>query len=133
MLVQNSSTRYGPIHYNRIPSVSLILLANSGVGRKGAGNVRQTSVCRWFPPLVHCRKPRQTEVCRTFLNSPTVSARSELVLQTSVSRPAFNLAFSPDGRLLASMDFIAGSIKLWEVSTGRELFLINLGTRSPTA
>src|SRR5262245_26821647 len=74
MLVQNSSTRYGPIHYNRIPSVSLILLANSGVGRKGAGNVRQTSVCRWFPPLVHRRKPRQTEVCRTFLDSPTVSS-----------------------------------------------------------
>src|SRR5262245_43579840 len=32
----------------------------------GGGNVRQTSVCRWLPPLAHCRKPRQTEVCRTF-------------------------------------------------------------------
>jgi hypothetical protein len=29
-------------------------------------NVRQTSVCRWFPTLVYGRKPRQTEVCRTF-------------------------------------------------------------------
>src|SRR5262249_55773328 len=43
-----------------------ILLANSGVGRMGSGNVRQTSVCRWLPPLASCRKPRQTEVCRTF-------------------------------------------------------------------
>src|SRR5215475_6103945 len=43
-----------------------ILLANSGVRRMGGGNVRQTSVCRWLPPLAHCRKPRQTEVCRTF-------------------------------------------------------------------
>src|SRR5262245_34398506 len=57
-------------------------------------------------------------------------ARPELLLQTGVSRPAFNVAFSPDGRLLASMDFMAGSIKLWEVSTGRELFMINLGARN---
>src|SRR5262245_30765344 len=55
-----------------------ILLANSRVGRKDAGNVRQTSVCRWLPPLVHCRKPRQTSVCRTFLDSPTVSQRGDI-------------------------------------------------------
>src|SRR5262245_46914585 len=58
------------------------------------------------------------------------STRPELVLQTGVAQPAFHVAFSPDGRLLASMDFLAGSIKLWEVSTGRELFVINLGTRN---
>src|SRR5215468_7076107 len=59
--------------HTRELSARRALLANSRVGRKGAGNVRQTSVCRWFPPLVHRRKPRQTEVCRTFMDSPTVS------------------------------------------------------------
>src|SRR5262245_34927321 len=38
-------------------------------------------------------------------------ARPELVLQTGVTAPAFNALFSPDGRLLASMDWMAGSIK----------------------
>ena len=61
------------------------------------------------------------------------AARPELVLQTGVSWSASTVIFSPDGRLLASMDFMAGSIKLWEVSTGRELFTINLGTRNLTA
>jgi WD40 repeat protein len=60
-------------------------------------------------------------------------ALPELVLQTGVSRFASSVGFSPDGRLLASMDFMAGSIKLWEVSTGRELFAINLGTRNLAA
>jgi WD40 repeat protein len=54
-------------------------------------------------------------------------ARPELVLQTGVTAPAFNAVFSPDGRLLASMDFIGRSIKLWEVSTGRELCVLNMG------
>jgi WD40 repeat protein/uncharacterized caspase-like protein len=57
------------------------------------------------------------------------AARPELVLQTGVTAPAFNAAFSPDGRLLASMDLLAGSIKLWEIATGRELCAINLGAR----
>jgi WD40 repeat protein/uncharacterized caspase-like protein len=55
------------------------------------------------------------------------AARPELVLQTGVTSPALNVAFSPDGRLLASMDLAAGAIKLWEVSTGRELFVITPG------
>ncbi|HEY9435757.1 MAG TPA: hypothetical protein VI260_30225 [Blastocatellia bacterium] len=38
-------------------------------------------------------------------------------MQIGVSWSASNVTFSPDGRLLASMDFMAGSIKLWEVST----------------
>src|SRR5262245_63222984 len=57
------------------------------------------------------------------------AARPELVLQTGVTAPAYKAIFSPDGRLLASMDFLAGSIKLWEVMTGRELCAINLGER----
>jgi len=51
-------------------------------------------------------------------------------LQTGVTAPAFNAFFSPDGRLLASMDFMAGSIKLWEIASGRELCAINLGARA---
>ena len=58
------------------------------------------------------------------------AARPELVLQTGVTAPAFKAIFSPDGRLLASMDFMAGSIKLWELATWRELFVINPGARS---
>src|SRR5215475_7391656 len=58
------------------------------------------------------------------------SARPELVLQTGVTAPAFNAIFSPDGRLLASMDWMAGSIKLWEVESGLELCALNLGSRS---
>src|SRR5215468_4886254 len=57
-------------------------------------------------------------------------ARPELVLQTGVTAPAYNAIFSPDGRLLASMDFMAGSIKLWEVASWRELIAINLGARA---
>src|SRR5215813_6841193 len=58
------------------------------------------------------------------------AARPELVLQTGVTAPAFKTIFSPDGRLLASMDFMAGSIKLWEVASWRELIAINLGARA---
>jgi WD40 repeat protein len=57
-------------------------------------------------------------------------ARPELVLQTGVTRPALNAIFSPDGRLLATMDFMAGSLKLWEVATGREVFSVGLGARA---
>src|SRR5262245_29105715 len=89
--------------------------------------------------LGHAQQPQQripveeTPKANTAEPSGPRAARPELVLQTGVSRPAFNVAFSPDGRLLASMDFMAGSIKLWGVSTGRELFTINLGTGASTA
>jgi hypothetical protein len=61
---------------------------------------------------------------RTVTDKPAPSgpraARPELVLQTGGARPAYNAVFSPDGRLLASMDRAAGSIKLWEIATGRD-------------
>src|SRR5262245_25735764 len=58
------------------------------------------------------------------------AARPELVLQTGVTTPAYNAVFSPDGRLLALMDWMAVSIKLWEIESGRELLAINLGART---
>jgi WD40 repeat protein len=50
-------------------------------------------------------------------------AKPELVLQTGYSNffGATRLAFSPDGRLLATSTFQTNTIKLWETATGREL------------
>jgi WD40 repeat protein/uncharacterized caspase-like protein len=90
------------------------------------------------PPSGYAQQPQKRiltqEDKKTDANKQAASgprgARPELVLQTGVTAPAFKAVFSPDGRLLASMDFMAGSIKLWEVATGRELFVINPGERS---
>jgi WD40 repeat protein len=93
-------------------------------------------------PLGYAQQPQQTPQQRiltqgdtkTNVDKPAPSgprdARPELVLQTGVTAPAYNAIFSPDGRLLASMDFMAGSIKLWEVASWRELIAINLGARA---
>lgn len=50
-------------------------------------------------------------------------AKPELVLQTGYNNffGATRLAFSPDGRLLATATFRTNTIKLWETATGREL------------
>jgi len=94
------------------------------------------------PPSGYAQQPRQTPQQRILMqdeqktkaDKPATTgpqeARPELVLQTGVTAPAFNAFFSPDGRLLASMDFMAGSIKLWEIASGRELCAINLGARA---
>ncbi|HEY8460051.1 MAG TPA: WD40 repeat domain-containing protein, partial [Blastocatellia bacterium] len=90
------------------------------------------------PPVGYARQPGQRPRQRILTqedqkpdaDKPAPSgprvARPELVLQTGVTRPAYNALFSPDGRLLASIDRTASSIKLWEVATGRELYVINL-------
>ena len=94
------------------------------------------------PPSGYAQQPQQTpqqriltqEDTKTNADKPAPSgpraARPELVLQTGVTAPAYNAVFSPDGQLLASMDFMAGSIKLWEVASWRELIAINLGARA---
>src|SRR5215475_3804869 len=92
------------------------------------------------PPSGYAQQPQQTPQQRILTQgdqktgaakpSGPREARPELVLQTGVTAPAFNAIFSPDGRLLASMDFMAGSIKLWEIASGRELCAINLGARA---
>ena len=50
-------------------------------------------------------------------------AKPELVLQTGYNNfwGATRLAFSPDGRLLATATFRSNTIKLWETATGRKL------------
>ncbi len=47
--------------------------------------------------------------------------KPEIVLQAGITSPQTQIAFSPDGRLLASMGKDGNSIKLWEVASGRVL------------
>src|SRR5438445_3760580 len=59
--------------------------------------------------------------CLFFLLISNVRAqRPELIVQTGHSSSVEAIAFSPDGRLIASIGGDA-ALKLWEVSTGREL------------
>src|SRR5215475_310657 len=94
-----------------------------------------------LPPVGYARQPQtpqqriltpENPKTNTDKTSPSGSrgARPELVLQTGVTRPAYNAVFSPDGRLLASMDRTSVSIKLWEIATGRELYAIDPGMRA---
>ncbi len=72
-------------------------------------------------------------------NSPTGQTKSkeskpELVLQTGYNNffGATRLAFSPDGRLLATGSFRTNTIKLWETATGRELRDLSTGGQNTT-
>jgi WD40 repeat protein/uncharacterized caspase-like protein len=59
-------------------------------------------------------------------------AKPELVLQTGYNDlfGATRLAFSPDGRLLATATFRSSSVKLWETATSRKLRELTTGTAS---
>lgn len=59
-------------------------------------------------------------------------AKPELVLQTGYSDlfGATRLAFSPDGRLLATTTFRSGAVKLWETATSRKLREFATGSAS---
>jgi WD40 repeat protein len=47
--------------------------------------------------------------------------RPELVLQVGHAGGVSRVAFSPDGRWLAAGNWVDGTVKLWEIETGREL------------
>src|SRR6202795_2226768 len=53
------------------------------------------------------------------------SAPPELVLQTGPNAPAQSLAFSDDGRLLASGGWGGLAINVWETATGRQVSLLS--------
>jgi WD40 repeat protein/uncharacterized caspase-like protein len=59
--------------------------------------------------------------------------RPELVLQTGVTEPAVVAAFSPDGRWLATMGMMGKAVKLWELKSGRELAVLNVGESATMA
>ncbi|HEY7786111.1 MAG TPA: WD40 repeat domain-containing protein, partial [Pyrinomonadaceae bacterium] len=48
--------------------------------------------------------------------SGTRAAKPEIVLQAGITSPQSQLAFSPNGQLLASMGFDGNAIKVWEIS-----------------
>jgi WD40 repeat protein len=51
------------------------------------------------------------------------SADTERLIETSLSSFA-NVAFSPDGRMIAARSTQDSFVGVWDVATGRELFLI---------
>jgi WD40 repeat protein len=53
------------------------------------------------------------------------SPKPELVLQTGPNGPAQGVAFSNDGRLLASGGYGGLAINVWETATGRQLRLLS--------
>lgn len=55
------------------------------------------------------------------------AAKPEIVLQAGITSPQSQLAFSPNGQLLASMGFDGNAIKVWEISSGRLLRQVESG------
>ena len=70
--------------------------------------------------LAHCRTSILWGWLAGLLCQTCFAQKPELVLETGHSERVLAVAFSSNGRTLASSD-IAGTIKLWDLSSGREL------------
>lgn len=66
-------------------------------------------------PLICCSAP-----CRAQKPAGPSPRPPELTAQTGNVRPVYSVAFSPDGKILASGG-LGGTVWLWDVSTGREV------------
>jgi WD40 repeat protein len=62
---------------------------------------------------------------------PSEPEKPELVLQTGQTSPAQTIAFSADGKLLASSGYAEIAVRVWETASGRQLALLT--RRSPSA
>src|SRR5262249_41024982 len=60
-------------------------------------------------------------VTSVFSQADKSKLRPNLVVQTGFSGEVRSFAYSSDGRLLAAGSFSDSAIKLWDLSTGREL------------
>ena len=54
-------------------------------------------------------------------NTATLTGHSDIPLPSGTLSRGISVAFSPDGKTLASEDFVPTSVKLWDVETGKEL------------
>jgi len=79
-------------------------------------------------------QPNQQPTSQT-TQTKAKEAKPELVLQTGYNNffGATRLAFSPDGRLLATATFHTNTVKLWETATGRELRNLSAGGQNTSS
>ena len=81
--------------------------------------------------LIFLALPQYSFALRADSTSATVAnsagSKPEIVLQAGITMPQAQMEFSPDARLLASMGVDGGSIKLWEVASGRLLRQFEIG------
>jgi WD40 repeat protein len=56
--------------------------------------------------------------------SPSEPEKPELVLQTGQTSPAQTIAFTADGKLLASSGYAEIAVRVWETASGRQLALL---------
>jgi WD40 repeat protein len=99
----------------RWPKKISLLRTNSGV--------RNIPRAAWLA-IIACMSGSAAR-CQQPETASADSATPELVLQAGQNGPAQSLAFSGDGRLLASGGYGGLAINVWETATGRELRLLS--------
>ena len=97
--ISPSRSNCGPSRVFRFPSINLLALAIA-LNAFGASAHAQTDA------------------------SPSEPDKPELVLQTGQTSPAQTIAFSADGKLLASSGYAEMAVRVWETASGRQLALL---------